>query len=453
MRHRAQLLLLALIVGVTAFSVAVVWPDDPDRYLPDFIPWPSGTGLKVGGLDREAMRLGLDLKGGTYVLLEAETSRLPPDADIDDAMEGAKRVIEDRVNRFGVAETEIQREGRTRLAVQMPGISPEEARDLIGKTAVLAFQEPQLDDVGNIVCEAEDGSEFSVLALQPNFVREAGVPACIGDEGQSGQVIWESATCRGDICGEQQDRALTGRLLRRNARVETNPLACGGAAPCVAIEFDGQGSIIFQDVTARLVGYPLGIFLDEELIGAPVVQQAIAGGQSQITGLDLGEARRLAIQLNAGRLPVDLTPIQETQVDATLGDETVRVSVQAGLIGIIAVMAFMVFYYRLPGVLAALALFIYASVLLMLLKLGIPVMAPAGFTITLAGIAAFVLSVGMAVDANILIFERLKEELRAGSGLAAAVEAGFDRAWTSIRDSNVATIITAIILWWFGEQW
>ncbi len=223
----------------------------------------------------------------------------------------------------------------------------------------------------------------------------------------------------------------------------------------VAIEFNRQGSIIFEDVTRRLdrpdpePGYPLGIFLDEELIGAPSVQQAIAGGRSVITGLSAGEAKRLAVQLNAGALPVPLRVIQETQVDATLGDETVRHSVQAGEIGIIAIMAFLILYYRLPGVLAALALVVYGSTVLMIFKLG-PIIGPV--TITLAGIAAFVLSVGMAVDANILVFERLKEELRAGRSLVAAIEAGFDRAWTSIRDSNVSTLITCGILWWFGDQ-
>ena len=452
MRHRVTLLILAFVVGLTAFSVAVVWPDEPDRYLPGFIPWPSGNGLQVGGLDRESMRLGLDLKGGTYVLLEADTSRLPPDVDVGEALQGAKDVIERRVNRFGVAETEIQIEGANRLSVQLPGIDPEEARELVGRTAVLEFREPRLDEVRNLVCQADDGSEFSVPLLQANFDSQGDPPAyvCNSAAGQSGQVVWDVAACQGDGCGDRAGAALTGRLLRPNTAVIADPSSPTGVS--VAIEFNRDGGVIFDDVTSRLVGFPLAVFLDDELISAPVIQARITGGRSVISGLDIDEANRLVVQLNAGALPVPLQAIQESQVDATLGDDTLRLSVQAGIIGILAVMAFMILYYRLPGILAALALGVYGAVLLMLLKLGIPIIAPEGFTITLAGIAAFVLSVGMAVDANILVFERLKEELRSGRNLAAAIEAGFDRAWSSIRDSNVATIITALILWWFGEQ-
>lgn len=449
MRNPFRLAILAFIVGLTAFSVAVVWPDAPDRYLPGFIPWPSGTGLKVGDLDREHMRLGLDLKGGTYILLEADTSRLPPGSDPNEALEGAQSIIEDRINRFGVSETEIQREGGNRLAVQLPGIGPEEARELIGKTALLEFREPRLDEAGDIVCQAADGSEFAAPLAQTSLDDQADPPIyrCTGLQGQSGQVIWQPAACQAEVCGDLRNVPLTGRFLRSNAQVVADPRSPTGIS--VAIEFNRSGSIIFEDVSGRLVGYPLAIFLDQELIGAPIVNQRISGGQSTISGLERGEARRLAIQLNAGALPVPLRTIQVSEVDATLGDDTLRLSVQAGIIGVLAVMAFMVLYYRLPGVLAALALVVYASTVLMIFKLG-PIIGPV--TITLAGIAAFVLSVGIAVDANILVFERMKEELRGGRNLTAAIEAGFDRAWTSIRDSNVSTLITCVILWWFGDQ-
>ncbi len=207
MRRPGQLLLLAFILGLTAFSVAVVWPDDPDRYLPDFIPWPSGTGLKIGGLDREAMRLGLDLKGGTYVLLEGDTSNVQ---DVDDAMEGVKQVIENRINRYGVAETEIQREGRNRLAVQLPGISPEEARELIGRTAQLAFREPRRDDAGNIICRDEDGSEVPVPPGSVTYIDELKAATCL----PAGTVAeWLSATCQGDTCGDLQGKTLTGNTF------------------------------------------------------------------------------------------------------------------------------------------------------------------------------------------------------------------------------------------------
>ena len=444
MRNRWNLALLAFVVALTVFSIVVVWPGYPKRYLPDFIEWPQGQGLNILGLERKEMRLGLDLKGGTFVLLEADLSGLPRGTDVDDAMEGAKEIIERRVNAFGVAETEITREGKNRLAVQLPGIPPDEARELIGKTALLEFRQPVLDESRQIVCQAPDGSQFSVPPAQVGVLPSADlrVAQCVGSDGTIGEVLWEPAT---GTDSQGRERVLTGRFLRPNgADVDVGP-----AGPVAILEFTGEGGLLFQEITTRLVGFPLGIFLDEELISAPAVNQAITGGSSIITGLDLDEAQRLKIQLNAGALPVPLQAIQETEVDATLGENTLVRSVQAGIIGVLAVMAFMVFYYRLPGVLASLALITYISTVMMIFKVG-PFIGPV--TITLAGIAGFVLSIGMAVDANILVFERMKEELRAGRNLAAAIEHGFNRAWTSIRDSNVSTLITSGILWWFGDQ-
>jgi len=441
MRSRSNRIMFAFVIALTVFSIIVVWPNNPDRYLPNFVPWPEGHGLKIGGFERRAMRLGLDLKGGTYVLLEADTSRLPPGTDIGDALDGVKDVLERRVNAFGVSETEITREGPNRLAVQMPGIDPKRARELLGKTAQLEFRAPVLDNSRNVVCELADGSTYAVpfQAGAFNEDTEKNVMTCPpGDKG-TGVVKWEPAT---GTDSQGTTRVLTGSYLRPNASVVGPPVA-------VAIEFTSEGALLFEQITGNLVRFPLGIFLDEELIGAPTVQQQITGGNSTITGLGLDEAKTLAIQLNAGALPVPMRAIQETEVDATLGEHEVIRTVQAGLIGILAVMAFMVLYYRLPGILAAGALSVYISFVLMLFKVG-PIIGPV--TITLAGIAGFVLSVGMAVDANVLVFERLKEELRAGRNLMAAIEHGFDRAWSSIRDSNVSTLITCVILYWFGDQ-
>jgi protein-export membrane protein SecD/preprotein translocase SecF subunit len=456
MRNRTNWILLAFIVALTAFSAIVIWPGSPKRYLPDFAPWPEGDGLNgavrifslgliddTGGFERQEMRLGLDLKGGSYVLLEADTSRLPPGTDIDDALEGVKDVLERRVNAFGVSETEITREGGDRLAVQMPGIDPDEARELLGKTAQLAFLKPVLDESKNLVCITDDGSTYALPFNAGPFVpdRENNVMTCPpGEEGMAGVVQWEPATAED---AEGNSRELTGSYLKPNSQVVGPPVQ-------VALEFNREGDRLFQAITTELVGLPLGIFLDENLISAPQVTQPLAGGAYTITGLDdVEEARTLSIQLNAGALLVPLRAIQETEVDATLGDREVVRSVQAGLIGILAVMAFMVLYYRLPGVLAVLSLGVYVSLVLMLFKIG-PVIGPV--TITLAGVAGLVLSVGMAVDANILVFERLKEELRAGRNLMAAVESGFDRAWPAIRDSNVSTLITCFILYLFGDQ-
>jgi len=453
MRNRAHLFTFALIAILSAIAIVIVWPSDPGRYLPDFFPWPKGHGLHVGGFDRETMRLGLDLKGGTYVLLEADTSQVASDQR-DNAMKGVKDIIERRVNAWGVAESEIQREGANRLAVQLPGIGREEARDLIGRTAELEFKEPQRenqsDPASPFVCKSDAGESFSVpsdIVGTGDSARPSNlVPAseghgwgCVptGQTAPTGSLEWVPAT---GIGNDEKVKALTGSFLKANARVELMT-----AEPVVAIEFNSEGGKLFGEITGRLVGLPMAIFMDEEIISAPTIRSVITGGSAVIEGVPLEEGRRLAIQLNSGALPVPLTVIQESTVDATLGDDSVRRSVQAGEIGILAVIAFMILYYRLPGVLASTALVTYISVLLMIFKL-IPV------TLTLAGIAAFVLSVGMAVDANILIFERMKEELRAGRNLVAAVEAGFGRAWPSIRDSNVSTFITCGILWWFGDQ-
>jgi len=452
MRNRANLVTFGLIAILTAIAIIIVWPSNPGRYLPDFFPWPKGHGLQVGGFERETMRLGLDLKGGTYMLLEGDPASLPAEADLDEAMDGARGVIEKRINEFGVAETEIQRQGSNRLALQLPGIDPEEARAKIGRTALLAFYEPERDEEGNIVCTAYAGDTVTVPSdtvettdggrRPTNLTTTEDDPQWLcfppGATVPTGTVNWVPAT---GIGGDGQEKALTGRFLKGK---ETEVIFDAVGRPFVQLRFNSEGGDLFEQITTRLVGLPLGIFLDEELISAPTVQ-AILTGESVITGLELDEADTLARQLRTGAMPIKLRVIQESTVDATLGDDSVRHSVQAGEIGILAVILFMILYYRLPGALAGAALVTYISVLLMLFKL-IPV------TLTLAGIAAFVLSVGMAVDANILIFERMKEELRAGRSLVTAIETGFARAWPAIRDSNVSTFITCGILWWFGDQ-
>jgi protein-export membrane protein SecD/preprotein translocase SecF subunit len=444
MRNRWNQLLFVGIVALTVFSILVVWPGWPKRYLPDFIDYPEGPIISIGG--REAMKLGLDLQGGTYVLTEADTSVLPAGTDVDDAMKGAQEILERRVNEFGVAETEVTREGRNRLAVQLPGIPQEEAADLIGRTALLEFREPVRDDAGNVTCVREDGTEFTVSAQQISDETATGgkQAQCTASDGGIGEVKWEPAA--GVV--NDQTRVLTGRFIRAG---DVSHDVLPGQGPVVNLPFNTEGATLFQQITQRLsVGnYPLAIFLDDDLISAPNVSETISGGNAIITGLELDEAERLSVQLNAGALPVPLRTIQTEDVDATLGEQTLVKSVQAGLIGVLAVMAFMILYYRLPGVLACLALLTYMATTMMLFKLG-PVIGPV--TITLAGLAGFVLSVGMAVDANILVFERMKEELRAGRALPQAIEHGFDRAWSSIRDSNVSTLITCAILWWFGDQ-
>jgi protein-export membrane protein SecD len=235
---------------------------------------------------------------------------------------------------------------------------------------------------------------------------------------------------------------LSGKQLER-AEVTTNPNT-GNVQ--VALQFDAEGAELFEEITSRHIGDPIAIFLDGEPISIPVVQQAIAGGQAVINGnFSIAEARELAQRLNTGALPVPIDLISQQAVGASLGAESLERSLKAGIAGIVVVMLFMLIYYRLPGLLAVIALSVYISVTLMIFK-------AINVTLSLAGIAGFILSIGMAVDANVLIFERLKEELREGKSLKGAVEEGFVRAWTSIRDGNVSTLITCALLMWFGSS-
>lgn len=399
MRSTTTVLLFLFVVALTTFSVIVVWPSTPGRYLPgDF--WPSGRGIKIGDFERETMRLGLDLRGGVRLVLEAEP---PPDyqGDLDQALESAKQVVERRVNAFGVSEAEITRASGNRLSVQVPGISLTEAQDLIGKTASLEFM--VYDESGNLV------------------------PATGVVNGQTLQ--------------------MTGAYLKNNTFPSRH-----GTTFAVNFETTGVGAQLMEQITTRALQYASGdprrllvVMLDGEILSQAEVQ-AVIRDRGQITGQPtFSEANTLSKQLNAGALPIPLRTVQASEVSATLGEDSVLASVKAGLVGMAAVMLFMVLYYRLPGLLASAALVVYTSVTLMIFKL-VPV------TLTLSGIAAFVLSVGMAVDANVLIFERLKEELRRGRTLNAAIDIGFRRAWLSIRDSNVSTLITCVILYWFGDQ-
>lgn len=458
---------LVVIMAVTAFSLFAVWPSEPKRYLPDFIPWPEGKGISLTvpsiegatigttEMERRAMKLGLDLRGGTRLVLEAE---IPPgsDVDVDEAMEGAKDIIERRINAFGVAESEITRQGNDRIAVQLPGIAPGEAFDKIGRTALLRFCEAVEDDEGNFAVVTGGNVLYKPYSCEPqrdeagNILTEAGATVQFQAPGavDRDQIVWTPA--KADLRGV--DTELTGGFLERNTFVTADPVT---GKPEMVFNFNSDGAHLFEQITERLVGKPLTFFLDEEPIRgadghiiAPTVQ-AVISDQGQITGLTLEDAQTLSKLLNAGAFPVPLRVVQQQQVDATLGEKAVQASVIAGEVALLLIMLFMTLYYRLPGLLASAALIVYTSVVLAIFKIG-PIIGPV--TITLAGVAAFILSVGMAVDANILIFERMKEELRLGRSLAAAIETGFARAWPSIRDSNVSTFITCLILYWFGDR-
>ena len=399
MRSTSNVLIFLFVVALTTFSAIVVWPSDPDRYLPGE-GWPQGKGLKIGDWERETMRLGLDLRGGAYLVLQAD----PPadyDGDISTALNGARDVVERRVNEFGVSEAEIQKTSGNRISVQVPGLTLQEAQDLIGKTASL---------------------QFMVYNDNQELVPATGVI--------DGQTV-----------------AMTGSELKNNTFAQRQ-----GTTNAVVFETTSRGAKLMEQITTRALQYPasdprnlLVVMLDDVELSAANVQGVISN-EGQITGQpSFSAANDLSKQLNAGALPIPLKIVQSEEVSATLGEDSVIDSVRAGQVGILAVMLFMILYYRLPGFLASAALLVYTSVTLMVFKLT-PV------TLTLSGIAAFVLSIGIAVDANILIFERMKEELRRGRGLNAAIDIGFRRAWSSIRDSNVSTLITCAILYWFGNE-
>ena len=392
------------ILLLTAGALYVIWPAQPGTILPSRIPWPKGHGITIGSFERKEMRLGLDLKGGTRLLLRAD---VPSDfqGNISDALEGTIRVLRRRVDASGLAEAEITKQGDANISVQLPGLTADKARSLIGRTAQLTFCEP---------------------ASTPEDAKANGQCDAAGQ--------WKQAT--GSIDGRKV--VLKGGLLKPNAYVGFDQTGL----PLVAFEFQNEGGEVFRQITTRLLGNKIAIFLDNEELSEPVVQAVIAE-RGQISNLSLDRAQELVVQLNSGALPLQLSVLQEQNVAPTLGQDSVNRSVLAGQIGLLLVMLFMVLYYRFPGLIAAVALIVYTVLSLAVFKL-VPV------TLTLAGIGAFVLSIGMAVDANVLIFERMKEELRAGRSYIAAIESGFARAWPSIRDSNASTLITCAILYVLG---
>lgn len=350
------------------------------------------------------IREGLDLQGGTQLVYQTDLSKVAP-ADQANAASGVVAVIDRRINALGVTEPSIQKtRDNSRVIVELPGVKNiDEAIKLIGETAQLEFRE--------------------------------------GIEGKS----LKDGKFNLENYDDWKDVGLTGaHFVRADVQFQQSQTSVV-SAPEIGIRFDAEGRKIFADVTGRNVGKPLAIFLDKKLLSAPTVQEKIDSDSAVINGnFDLQAAKTLAIQLNAGALPVPITLVSQNNIGATLGTETVQKSVVAGILGLLLVMLFMWIYYRLPGFLASLALIFYA-LLTVAIFIAVPV------TLTLPGIAGFILSIGMAIDANILIFERMKEELRAGAPLISAIDTGFRRAWTSIRDSNFSSLITAVILYYFGS--
>jgi len=353
-------------------------------------------------------KLGLDLQGGTHLIYQADLTNIK-DAERKEAMEGLKDVIEKRVNLFGVSEPVVQIQGE-KLIVEMAGvIDPAEAIKQIGKTPFLEFRE-QKENYQEIV--------------------------------EKNKKTLEAGGTEKDLEDPFQPTQLNGRYLK-NAAVVFSQVT---SLPQISLEFNEEGAKLFEELTAKNVGKSLAIYLDGTPISAPVVQEKISGGKAQITGkFTLQEAKDLARNLNAGALPVPISLISQETVGPILGKISLEKSLKAGFYGFLTVILFMILVYRLPGLIASLALAIYVIFVLSLFKI-------ISVTLTLAGIAGFILSIGMAVDANVLIFSRMREELREGKNFSQSVEEGFKRAWPSIRDGNLTTLLVAAILFSVGTS-
>lgn len=387
-KNTSRRALVILVVSFVAFIVAL--PVNVSVAGQTFTKAPLNVSFGNINLVRDfELKLGLDLVGGSHFVYDVKTSSLG-EAEKTKALASLEEVVSRRINLFGVSEANIQRasfEDRDRIIVELPGVTdPKDAKDLIGKTAQLVF------------AEIVSFEEIEEQSLAPSELTGADV---------------------------------------KNANVIFSQV---DGSPAVGIEFTSEGSAKFEKLTGNNVGKALPILLDGQVISAPIVQEKIAGGNAQISGgFDLEAARALEIQINAGALPLEIELIEERTIGPTLGEESVEKSIKAGIVGILAVMLFMGVMYGRLGIVANVGLILFGVYTLAIYKL-IPVV------LTLPGIAGFILSIGMAVDANILIFERYREERAKDVSVPFALETAFGRAWDSIRDANIATLFTAFIL-------
>lgn len=404
--HRRLLWLVAVI------AVLSIWMVLPEKFEVT-IPFLQNSKRTVGSPDininfgplkikrKFTTRLGLDLSGGTHLVMEADMSKIA-EKDRKSAFDSAKNIVETRINMYGLTEPVVQ-ESKTgeayRIIVEIPGVANvEDAVGLIGTTAQLSFR--------------EEASESAKVATPSSYLQ-----------------VWP------------KESGITGKNLKKSEVIFDQ----NSGNPQVGLQFDEEGAKMFEELTKRNSGKTVAIFLDNQLLSAPRVNQAITGGNAVIQGsFTVKEAKDLAVLLNAGALPVPLKIVQQRHIGATLGQETVQKSLTAGAIGLMTVAVFMIVNYGFLGLIADSALIVYALIVMSIFKI-IPV------TLTLAGIAGFILSIGMAVDANILIFERMKEELREGKDFGTSLKLGFARAFPSIRDSNISSLITCAILYWFGS--
>ena len=352
-------------------------------------------------------RLGLDLLGGSHLVYKGDLNNLAAGQTSAEAMEGVRDVIERRVNAFGVAEPLVQVEGKDRLVVELAGIKDiSQAIRLIGETPFLQFKEERPEAERNAILEAQKKKQR--LNEDPYFV----------------------------------ETLLTGKYLVHSQVAFGSGVNAVNSTE-VSLEFNSEGGKIFEALTKKNLGKHLAIYLDGQPISAPTVQSVIPSGKAVISGnFNIKQAKELATRLNAGALPVPISLVSQQTIGASLGHDSLVKSLKAGVFGLILVAVFMILFYRLPGLMAVLALLVYTVIVLAIYKM-IPV------TLTLAGIAGFILSLGMAVDANVLIFARMREEIKEGKSLNGAFHEGFRRAWLSIRDSHVTALLGAAVLYLF----
>ncbi len=421
--NRRQYNWLILIIPLIAVAI---WVDSSKQIT---IPNPFNTQKNL--VDRNVeIRLGLDLRGGLQTLLEAD---LPADTTISaDDLKVTRQILESRANALGVSEVVMQVAPPRRIVAEFPGLSdPEQVILSLQQTGLLEFVDLGAQPIaeGTII-----QTDYGTSATSPTTTETPTITST--NDAAATPAPVETPAASPTI----YHTVLTGAALS-SVSVQAGQL--GGFD--IATTFKQDAAAIFADYTGSHVNQYMAIVLDKRVISSLIIKSKIPNGQGVIQGkFTQDTANTLAIQLRYGSLPVPIKVVQSRSVGPTLGEESVRRSVIAGIIGLSIVILFMILYYRLPGFIADLALVLFALTSLMLYKL-IPVV------LTLSGIAGFILSIGMAVDANILIFERLKEELRAGRTLRQAIDLGWKRAWPSIRDSNFSTLITCVILFWFGS--
>jgi len=418
----------AVILGLLGLSIFTLYPT---------VNWYQLDASERSRLEANRLRpnhllnLGLDLKGGIILRLELDVSKLPPNSDIADALSRAIETIRNRVDQYGLAEALIAREGARWIVVELPGFTnTEQAKELVGKTALLEFRMVDESEAAQKAMQkiAELGNPFEGGKLSPAAAKL--VPpgsAIVPGKEDSFYIVGNAAP-------------LTGAMLQ-TARVGT-----GGEfnTPDVEFKFNSDGGRIFSALTAANVGKRLAVILDGVVYSAPVIKGRIPGGSGIIEGnFQMDDARKLAIVLRSGALPAPLNLIEEQTVGPSLGEDSIKAGFRASAIGLALVIGFMVVYYRLSGLVAVSALFLN----LIFLLAGMSYLRS---TLTLPGIAGVILALAMGIDANVIIFERIREELRVGKPVRIALETGYDKAFTAIIDSHVATIISAVFLFQFG---